>query len=643
MRKFNYINDKNLSASQKKKINDSKSSLSIAFYICFNHVRYFKLSFFAAIIASTLSTLFNILIIIGVNCITLALSNLISNNLDPIDFFGIDLVISNVDVLYMLGGILLVFYFLNAFFNFLMNFILAKIANKIGYHQRMDLFNKIQLLQLQYFDTHESGNIMSILTNDVFNIVIFISQNFGQLIFGITTMLGMMIIMFLVSPYLTLIAIGLILVFSVYIVYMSTKSVKSFFKQQEKLGKINGYIEEILSSQIIVNLFKKEKLTEKNFDIINKSLQKESERAQAISGLFIPWMNFLANFSAMVMTAISVVFIIDNIPLGSNIFGDIENANSTEKIVVSISVINAFILALRNFVQPINNIVGMIAQIQQALAGARRTSEVFLIDNEKNDQETINVGKLKGEIKIKNLDFNYIPNKKVLKNINLDVKPGQTIAIVGPTGSGKTTIINLLTKFYDITDGDIIFDNEYNIKQITKKSLREQVSIVLQDTYLFSDTVKENIRYAKKEATDQEIEAVSKVANCHSFIMQLKNGYETRLTENASELSQGQKQLIAIARAMLSDSSILILDEATSNIDTRTEKIVQDAMNKLISKKTAFVIAHRLSTIKNADKIVVIKNGEIIEMGNHDELIKLKGFYYNLSTSKSGIIDENDM
>ncbi|MDE5553005.1 MAG: ABC transporter ATP-binding protein/permease, partial [Malacoplasma sp.] len=575
--------------------------------------------------------------------ITLALSNLISNNLDPIDFFGIDLVISNVDVLYMLGGILLAFYFLNAFFNFLMNFILAKIANKIGYHQRMDLFNKIQLLQLQYFDTHESGNIMSILTNDVFNIVIFISQNFGQLIFGITTMLGMMIIMFLVSPYLTLIAIGLILVFSVYIFYMSTKSVKSFFKQQEKLGKINGYIEEILSSQIIVNLFRKEKLTEKNFDSINKSLQKESERAQAISGLFIPWMNFLANFSAMVMTAISVAFIIGNIPLGSNIFGDIENANSAEKVVVSISVINAFILALRNFVQPINNIVGMIAQIQQALAGARRTSEVFLIDNEENNQETINVGKLKGEIKIKNLDFNYIPNKKVLKNINLDVKPGQTIAIVGPTGSGKTTIINLLTKFYDITDGDIIFDNEYNIKQITKKSLREQVSIVLQDTYLFSDTVKENIRYAKKEATDQEIEAVSKVANCHSFIMQLKNGYETKLTENASELSQGQKQLIAIARAMLSDSSILILDEATSNIDTRTEKIVQDAMNKLISRKTAFVIAHRLSTIKNADKIVVIKNGEIIEMGNHDELIKLKGFYYNLSTSKSGVIDENDM
>lgn len=349
-------------------------------------------------------------------------------------------------------------------------------------------------------------------------------------------------------------------------------------------------------------------------------------------------MNFLANFSALVMGAISIVFISTKTPLGSTIFGD-----PSKNLAISISVINSFIIAIRNFVQPINNIVGMIAQLQQALAGSRRTSEVFLVDEEFNKEEIIDVNKLNGKINIKNLNFSYIPNKPVLKNINLDVKPGETIAIVGPTGSGKTTIINLLTKFYDIKEGEIIFDDKYRIQEITKNSMREQVSVVLQDTYLFSDTIKENIKYAKKDATDEEIMNVAKISNCDSFIRQLEHGYNTHLSENASELSQGQKQLIAIARAMLSKSSILILDEATSNIDTRTEKVVQEAMNKLIAQKTAFVIAHRLSTIRNADKIVVLKNGEIIEIGNHDQLIEQKGFYYKLSQSKSGVVDEADL
>lgn len=633
MKKMNMNQIYNLPTYQERlEAHNKKSSFVIALSLCYRYVKYFKFSFWFSLLASTLGTLFNIFAILGVSQLTEKLSQYLDPNIPEVTF----------DTLMINACILIVFYLLNALGNFFMNYILVSISQKISYRLRMDLFNKIQMLKLQYFDTHESGDIMSVLTNDVFNLMIFISQNFGQLMFGVTTMIGMLIIMFLVSPYLTLIMLGITTLLTMYIVFMSRKSVPAFFNQQEKLGKMNGYIEEILSGQNIVNLFKRETLTESNFQKINLSLNKESEKAQTISGLFIPFMNFLANFSVFIMTLIAILFIINKVDFGSKIFGTYINSETNNiDVVASIALINAYMLALRNFVQPINIIVGMIATLQQALAGSKRASEMFILDNEDLPEETQVVERLNGSLKIKNLNFGYIPNKLVLKNINLDVKPGETIAIVGPTGSGKTTIINLLTKFYDVTDGDIYFDN-YDIKTITKSSIRNQVSIVLQDTYLFTDTIKNNIKYAKPDATDDEIKNVCKVANCDTFINQLEFGYETMLTENASELSQGQKQLVAIARAMLSTSSILILDEATSNIDTRTEKVIQDAMNKLIKTKTSFVIAHRLSTIKNADKIVVLKDGVIIEMGNHNQLIKQKGFYYQLSNSKSGKIDQEE-
>lgn len=626
---------------ERLKIHRKKPSLFVAFSLCYKYVKYFRLSFWFALISSMLSTLFSILVILGVSEITKVLGYFFENQNEITLIFGFSIPIG-INSILIFGVVLIALYFLNAFFNFLMNFMLSSIANKIGYRLRMDLFNKIQMLKLQFFDTHESGDIMSVLTNDVLNLIIFISQNFGQLMFGFTTMFGMMIVMFLVSPYLALISLTIISLLSLYVVFMSKRSIPAFVSQQQKLGKMNGYIEEMLSGQNVVNLFKRENLIEENFEKINNELNIEAMKAQTISGLFIPFMNFLANFCVLVMTTITIVFCIKEIDFGSNIFFKKDFENSSEKVIASIAIINTFILSLRNFIQPINNIVGMIANLQQALAGCKRTSEMFLLENEDNENETLVIDKLKGSLKIKNLNFSYIEGKPVLKNINLDVKHGETIAIVGPTGSGKTTIINLLTKFYDIKDGDIYFDNKYSIKEITKSSIRNQVSIVLQDTYLFSDTVKANIRYAKRDATDEEIYDVTKVANCHDFIMQLEHGYETQLSENASELSQGQKQLIAIARAMLSESSILILDEATSNIDTRTEKVVQDAMNKLIAKKTSFIIAHRLSTIRNADKIIVLKDGQIIELGNHNELIKQKGFYYKLNNSKSHIIDEEE-
>lgn len=632
----NKINFSNLTYEEKLEIHNKKPNLRIAFTLCYKYVKYFKTSFWVAFISSVLSTFFSILVILGVSEIT-KLLDIYMKGVDKVfpSIFGFSIDVSLQNLL-IFGVVLIVLYFFNALFNFFMNFLLVGIAQRISYRLRMDLFNKIQMLKVQYFDTHESGDIMSILTNDVLNVIIFISQNFGQLMFGITTMIGMLVIMFLVSPYLALIALGIIITLSIYVMYMSKKSIPAFIKQQEQLGKMNGYIEEIISGQNIVNLFRREKLTEKHFENINYTLNKQSSRAQTISGLFIPWMNFLQNFCLCLISVISMIFITSGIGFGSSIFS---TETTATKVISEIAVINAFLLAIRSFVFQINNIVGMIANFQSALAGARRTSEMFLLDNETNKDETIVVNKLEGSLKIKNLNFSYDGSRLILKNINLDVSPGQSVAIVGPTGSGKTTIINLLTKFYDIKDGDIFFDN-YSIKEITKSSIRNQVSIVLQDTYLFSNTVKENIRYAKRDATDDEVYEVAKLANCHDFINQLEYGYETELTENASELSQGQKQLIAIARAMLSESSILILDEATSNIDTRTEKIVQSAMSKLIAKKTSFIIAHRLSTIRNADKIIVLKDGEIIEMGNHEELIKQQGFYYKLSNSKSGVIDE---
>lgn len=309
------------------------------------------------------------------------------------------------------------------------------------------------------------------------------------------------------------------------------------------------------------------------------------------------------------------------------------------RIAANMALLTSFTLASRNFVSPINQIIAMVSQMNLAVAGCTRADEILVQQSEFKPFETKEVETdLKGKVEIKDLSFSYVEGKPVLKNVNITALPGQTIAIVGPTGSGKTTIINLLTKFYDIEEGDILIDG-YDIKTLTKQSMRKQVSIVLQDTYLFSGTIIENIRLAKPDATDEEIKEVARLADCEDFILKLENGYDTVLSENASELSSGQKQLIAIARAMISPSSILILDEATSNVDTRTEKIVQGAMLKLIKNKTSFVIAHRLSTVRNADKIVVLKDGMVLETGNHKDLMKLKGFYYNLNMSKTDNLD----
>ena len=506
---------------------------------------------------------------------------------------------------------------------FIQNRFMVRIAQTTTLDIRKDLFKNMGQLPLKYYDSHSSGDLMSRLTNDVDNINMTLAQSVTQLFSGIISIVGMLIAMLLLSPILTL--IGLVTTPVMFIIMrMIVKSTQPYFiKQQKELGRLNGYIEEMISGQKAILLFSKEEYVKGEFAKINKNLTKSAILAQTFSGFMGPMNNFINNISYLIIAVSGGYLMLQG-------WG------------ITVGVIFSFILYMRNFTRPINEILNLFNTIQSALAGAERVFEVMDEAKEEDCKEASSIGDIEGTVVLRDVNFSYTPEKNILKQVTLTAKKGQTIAIVGPTGSGKTTIINLLTKFYDINSGVITIDGQ-NIESITRESLRKSIAMVLQDTYLFSESVRENIRYGNLEATDEEVEKAAKLANAHSFIKQLPEGYDTILEDNGSNLSQGQRQLLAIARAVLMNSSILILDEATSSIDTRTEIAIQTAMNQLMKGKTTFVIAHRLSTIRNADQILALKDGEIIEQGTHDELLKRDGFYANLYNSqfKKGMnIDE---
>ena len=529
---------------------------------------------------------------------------------------------------------LLVALFLALVIYVLQTVFMTKTAQYTSKSLRKDLYFKILDLKLQYFDSTPSGDIMSRLTNDINTITMALTQNVTQFLVSSTQIFFFLIVLLLFSPIMGAIAIVFVPIQLSVVYLLFKKAQPNYAKKQVVLGDLNGYAEETISGQKIINNFNKQHLAIASFNKKNENLKNISYKSDLLSSLSNPWNTSMGNVLIGVMYIVAMALSINEIN-----FGGIQSTLGNDPFItatLTMSLLTAMMTFTKNFSNPIYQIFQLLTLLQSAIAGTNRA--IVIAEQPKevlSDSETVNVKNLKGHIKFKNLTFSYDNKKDVLNNISLDVKPGQVVGIVGPTGSGKTTIINLLTKFYDVTneESDILID-DISIKNITKHSLREEVSIVLQDTFIFGASIYENIRYAKENATNEEIEEACKKANAHNFIMSLEKGYETVLENNADDISQGQRQLLAIARAFLKTSSILILDEATSSIDTKTEKDIQQGMIELSKGKTTFMIAHRLSTIKHADIIVVLKDGEILEKGNHQQLLKLNGFYANMYNSK---------
>ena len=517
------------------------------------------------------------------------------------------------------------------------NILMVKISQRTSAKLRKEVFEKLQKMPVSYFDSHPSGDLMSRMSNDIDNVSQGLTQSLSQFIQSIFQILLTVILMFVLSSYITLITILLLpLMLSLCYVFIK-KAQPQFVIQQEKLGDLNGYIEEMISGQRVTNLMNREEEVSKEFSKYNNALVKSAVISQTFSGFMCSWFSFITNVLLLAVTGIAVAFNLNHINIGG-IGGNFAPPFGQ----ADIAFISTYTLLLRNVLNPIQQLLSTLNVVQAGLAGAERVFKIVELKEPEVNKDAIELKEVKGHVEFKNVNFGYTKEKLNLIDANINAKPGEVIAIVGPTGAGKTTIINLLTKFYNYNSGQILIDGK-EINEITEKSWRDNISIVLQDTFLFNDTIRENIRYGRLDATDEEVEEAAKVADADLFIRQLEHGYDTVLSSDGKDLSQGQRQLLAIARAVISKSNILILDEATSSVDTRTELLIQNAMLKLMKGRTSFVIAHRLSTIKNADQILVINDGKIIEKGNHKELLKIKnGFYANLYNSqfKKGIVEE---
>lgn len=513
-----------------------------------------------------------------------------------------------------ISALLLSIYILDSGLTFLQEYIVAGIAQKVVHDIRKSLFGKLQSLPIVYFDTQTHGELMSRLTNDVDNISNTISQSTVQFMASVVNIVGSLIMMIRLSGFMTIASL-----ITVPMVYLLTKTIakrtKVLFKeQQEALGLLNGHIEETIGGIHVVKAFNKEDKVVDEFIRQNHILREVGVKAQIWSGFIMPLMNVINNFGFGVIAILGGALAV--------------------KGKISVGIIASFIFYSRQFTRPLNELASTFNTLQSGIAGAERVFEILDEEEERKDGEgAILATDIEGEVEFKFVSFEYEPGEPVLKDISFKVEPGTNIALVGATGAGKTTIVNLLTGFYEIEEGEILIDG-INIKDYQKDSLREIFGMVLQDTYLFSGTIEENIRYGKLDATYEEIERAAKMSKAHDFISRLPMGYDTILSEGGMNLSQGQRQLIAISRAILADPSILILDEATSSVDTRTELKIQEAMVQLMKGRTTFIIAHRLSTIREADIIMVIDDGKIVEKGNHDQLIDKKGKYYNLYMSQ---------
>lgn len=511
----------------------------------------------------------------------------------------------SIIILALLGS-----YIADGALTFLQGWLIAGITQRIVTNMRQALFEKLQKLPIAFFDSRTHGELMSRLTNDIDNVSNSISQSTTQLMSGVIAIAGSLVMMLVLSPILTLACL-----ITVPLVFLLTRTIAKrtsvlFKHQQSELGKLNGHIEETISGIQVVKAFNHEEKAIADFAAINDRLCKVGMKAQIWSGFLMPIMNVINNLGFAVVAIVGGILAV--------------------KGMITVGVIASFLSYSRQFVRPLNDLANIFNVLQSGVAGAERVFEVLDEREETLDAPDAAVlAQPKGHVVFDRVSFGYRPDQPILQNVSFEAQAGSMTALVGPTGAGKTTIVNLLTRFYDVTEGTIYLDGK-DIREYTRDSLRRSFGFVLQDTYLFSGTIKENIMYGKPDATDAEVEAAAKMAHADVFINRLPKGYDTQLTENGGNLSQGQRQLLAIARVILARPALLILDEATSSIDTRTELIIQDALAKVMEGRTSFVIAHRLGTIRDADTIMVVDRGEIVEKGSHDDLLAQKGMYYQL-------------
>lgn len=516
-----------------------------------------------------------------------------------------------------IGRILLILlgvYLISACLSFIQGLIMTGISQKMCYRFRKEISQKINRMPLNYFESRTVGEVLSRITNDVDTLGQSLNQSITQLITSVTTIIGILIMMLSISPVMTLIALVILPVSGALIGIVVKFSQKYFVAQQSYLGKINGQVEEVYSGHNIVRAFNREEQALNEFNETNRVLYQSAWKSQFLSGMMQPIMMFVGNLGYVAVAVSGSLLAI--------------------KGVIEVGDIQAFIQYVKNFTQPITQVAQVSNMLQSMAAAAERVFE-FLEEKEEdvNAVNPVHLDKMQGSVSFEHVKFGYNPDKIIIHDFSSEVKPGQMVAIVGPTGAGKTTMVKLLMRFYDVNSGSIKIDG-HDIREFNRSELREGFGMVLQDTWLFKGTIMENIRYGRLEATDEEVIAAAKAAHAHHFIQTLPGGYQMELNEDASNVSQGQKQLLTIARAILADNRIMILDEATSSVDTRTEARIQKAMNNLMRGRTSFVIAHRLSTIRDADLILVMKDGDIIEQGNHEELLAKNGFYAQLYNSQ---------
>ena len=574
-----------------------------------NYLKPYKLSIILVIIFAVGSAIFSI---IGPEILGKATTKLFEGLVNKVS--GIEGATIDFDYIGRIIILLVGLYLISALFSFIQGYIMSGVAQKISYNLRKEISLKINKLPLRYFDKLTHGEVLSRVTNDVDTVSKTLNQSLSQIFTSFTTLIGVLIMMLSISVSMTLVSIIILPLSGILIALVVKKSQKYFKEQQSFLGHVNGHVEEIYGGHNIVKAFNGEEKAVKEFNELNETLYNSAWKSQFLSGMMMPIMSFIGNIGYVLVSILGGYLAI--------------------KKTIEVGEIQSFIQYIRSFNQPIAQAAQIANVLQSTAAAAERVFE-FLEEAEEEDvlSTNVNLNEIKGEVEFKNVHFGYNEDKIVINDFSSKIKPGQRIAIVGPTGAGKTTIVKLLMRFYELNSGEILLDG-ININEFKRSDLRKVFGMVLQDTWLFNGSIMENIRYGKLNSSDSEVLEAAKAAHADHFIKTLPDGYNMELNEEASNVSQGQKQLLTIARAILADPKILILDEATSSVDTRTEVLIQKAMDNLMKGRTSFIIAHRLSTIKDADLILVMKDGDIVEQGNHEELLSKNGFYANLYNSQ---------